>query len=134
MFDYESNCGINEKPLSSTAFCGSCALYNNNYLFWNAFKAPMTYNYVKYHFYFLNHVIESFYYQLCFAYKTPLPVTLLLIQLKIGGAGTSMRLGSNMIADNIWHYQCIDMYQSALNYYSATQSSLPMSVLQVSGV
>ena len=45
-YDYETNCAYDEQPLSSTAFCGSCALKNSDYLFWNV-NSPLTYNQVN---------------------------------------------------------------------------------------
>jgi hypothetical protein len=86
---------------------------------------------------FKNLILLNRYFQLCFAYKASIQISLFTIQIAIGGGGTSLKLGNNyvnLIPDNTWHYTCLDMYQIALKYYSRTTSTLPINDIVVMGV
>ena len=60
IYDYETNCAYDEQPLSSTAFCGSCARKNNRNLFWNV-NSPLTYNQVNFTSMNFNFIYQFFY-------------------------------------------------------------------------
>ena len=75
--------------------------------------------------------------KLCFAYKIVSPITQLGISVVIDGDPTTQTnayIQINTIADNQWHYTCIDMYRGLLSNWGTTESIYPTYRLTLIGV
>lgn len=106
-------------PLNDTAFCGKCALKNNQHLFDTA-NIPLLYNYVEFLnciFYILNVKLTTYLkitnLKMCFAYKIKSAITsITFVVVDLYGNRTNGLAYIQPIADFNWHYMCIDLYAS----------------------
>ena len=72
---------------------------------------------------------------MCFAYKLTTPIVRIGYQVLIDGQTTKNAYVSiETIADNSWHYTCVDLYQALLSNWQTSAATYPTYRLTLIGV
>jgi hypothetical protein len=91
-------------------------------------NSPLTYNQVNiFASYIFSSLILIFFSisKLCFAYKASSAILSIILNVYLDGdttTATNSYINLKTIADQQWHYLCVDMYQGVLNSWGSSSS------------